>query len=345
MAGLYALHPRPLTVLFGEIESFALGSREVSVGTGGGVLERENASGFRFYAHQYYDAFGKKKERYVSGPVGGADAEKAVADLRTRIEELRQITPSLRLLGREGFQIADARTYAAVAAMHNGGLFRAGATLIGSHAYGVLLNRLGIRAASYETEDIDIARGRPMEFAGTSRRDILEVLQPSGIEFIEVPQLDVREPATSWKQKGRSIFRVDLLAPARGRDIGSVAVPELNAHATTLPFLGYLLAETQMTALIAREGACAIRVPLPERFAIHKLLVSAMRPGRDAKLLKDRDQAAVLCAVLGDQHPGALASAVAEVPRLAMKQLREGIAAVRDVLEERYPRAWEELGG
>ena len=35
-----------------------------------------------------------------------------------------------------------------------------------------------------------------------------------------------RAPATSFKQKGRSTFQVDLLAPGRGEEIGSVAVPE-----------------------------------------------------------------------------------------------------------------------
>ena len=35
--------------------------------------------------------------------------------------------------------------------------------------------------------------------------------------------------------------------------------------------LTYLLAETQMAAVLARQGCVAVRVPLPERFALHKL--------------------------------------------------------------------------
>lgn len=318
---------------------------EVFVGTAGTVLERRNASQFPFYSHQSYDAAGRKRERYVAGPVGSVDADVAAESLRSRIDDVKSTLPSIRLLGREGFQLADSRTYATVAALHNHGLFAAGTLLIGSHAYGVLLNRLGVRAASYLTEDIDLARGERLAFLKLPQQRLLEMLRDSGIEFVEAPQLDAREPATSFKQKGRSTFQVDLLAPGRGDETGIVPVPELDAHALTLPHLGYLLEESQLTALLAREGCCAVRVPVPERLAIHKLVVSTLRSGRDAKVLKDRTQALVLCAALAELHPGALESAVKEVPRRTVKHLRRGIDSIRDTLEENHPRAWEELSG
>lgn len=163
------------------------------------------------------------------------------------------------------------------------------------------------------------------------------------MEFVEVPQLDRGEPATSFKEKGRSTFQVDLLAPARGEQIGAIVIPELGAHAQTLPYLGYLLEESDQTALIAREGCCAVRVPLPERFAVHKLIISSMRRGRDAKILKDRTQASVLCAALAELHPGAVESAVRAVPRGARKHLRSALASVHEMLQKNHPRAWEEL--
>jgi hypothetical protein len=86
-----------------------------------------------------------------------------------------------------------------------------------------------------------------------------------------------------------------------------------------------------------------VRVPLPERFAIHKLLVSRLRVGRGVKSEKDVDQAAVLCAVLGDSHSGALESAIEHVPRAARKYLGPAVESLRDRLEEAHPRAWEEL--
>ncbi|HYC61700.1 MAG TPA: GSU2403 family nucleotidyltransferase fold protein [Thermoanaerobaculia bacterium] len=331
-----------MTTLFGDLENFAASASRVFVGTPGTILKRSNASGFAFYAHQYYDALGVKRERYVAGPIGEEPAEHAVEELRSRIEELKRLLPSIRLLGREGFQLADSRAFATIAALQNSGLFGAGALLVGSHAYGVILNRLGVRAASYLTEDVDIARNRRLLVAD-GKMPLAEILKSSGIEFVEVPSLDRRSPSTSFKQRGRSTFQVELLAPARGDDIPSAPVPELAAHAVTLPLLGYLLAESQVTALLAREGCSAVRVPLPERFAIHKLIVSQLRRGRDAKAQKDRTQALVLCAALGDMHPGALESAVQSVPARARGHLRRAVGQVRQPLENDHPRAWDEL--
>jgi hypothetical protein len=339
---LYRAHPAPLTTLFGELENFALSERQVLVGTPGTILTRSNASGFAFYAHQYYDALGVKRERYVAGPTGDDDADRTAEALQSRIEDVKRLLPSIRLLAREGFQLADSRTFATVAALHNSGLFAAGALLVGSHAYGAILNRLGIRAASYLTEDVDIARDRRLELAD-GKTALAEILKSSGIEFIEVPPIDWRSPSTSFKERGRSTFQVELLAPARGDEIASAPVPELGAHAVTLPFLRYLLAESQVTALLAREGCSAVRVPLPERFAIHKLIVSQLRHGRDAKARKDRGQALVLCAALGDMHPGALESAVQRVPVRARGHLRRAFEHLRQPLEKEHPRAWEEL--
>lgn len=215
--------------------------------------------------------------------------------------------------------------------------------LIGSHAFGVLLNRLGVRAAAYSTEDIDIARREALAFASLPERGFLDMLRDSGIEFVEVPGLDKRMPATSFKQRGRSQFHVDLLVPSPNEEFPVLAVPELKAHASGLPYLAYLLAESQVGALLAREGCCSVRVPLPERFAVHKLLVSQLRKGRDAKTDKDVLQASVVCAALAETHPGAIEDAVREVPRRARKYLEAATARARKHLEAAYPRAWEEL--
>jgi hypothetical protein len=342
---LYASHSRPLTVLHSELEGFALEQGEAFLGTAGSVIERKNAAGFAFYAHQFYDGDGKKRERYVAGPVGNDEADATAEGLRVRIRELKALVPSLRMLGREGFSLVDAKTYATVATLHNHGIFSAGGLLIGSHAYGVLLNRLGARAAAYATEDIDIARREALAFEAPPPEGLLGILRASGIEFVEVPQLARDAPSTSYKQRGRSQFHVDLLVPSPDESFPVLPVPELKAHATGLPYLRYLLEESQTGVLMAREGCCNVRVPLPERFAIHKLLVSRLRVGGGGKSDKDVLQASVLCAVLADGHPGALESALAAVPRRARKYLTPAREAARRHLEKDHPRAWEELTG
>ena len=105
------------------------------------------------------------------------------------------------------------------------------------------------------------------------------------------------------------------------------------------------LQKSQTAMLMAREGCCPVRVPLPERFAVHKLLVSRLRTGREAKSDKDVFQACVLCAVLAESHPGAIESAVAQIPRRAKKYLTPAVKAARRFLEPAHGRAWEELSG
>jgi hypothetical protein len=340
---LFASHSRPLTVLHSEVERVALEQQKAFVGTAGSVIERTNAAGFRYYAHQSYDAGGKQRERYLAGPVGDADADAMADEWRTRIKEVKELVPTLRMLGREGFALVDSKTYATVAVLHNHGIFAAGGMLIGSHAYGVLLNRLGVRAAPYATEDIDIARREALAFEKMPAKGLLEVLRETGIEFVEVPSLDRKRPPTSFKEKGRARFHVDLLVPSPDDTFPVIPVPELAAHATGLPHLKYLLAESQLSVVIAREGCCAVRVPLPERFAIHKLIVSRLRSGRSARSEKDIHQAAVLCAALAETHPGAVEAAVAAVPGRATKRFVAALAAARPLIETAAPRAWAEL--
>jgi hypothetical protein len=344
---LYEPHSTALTVLHGDLENLARGSTTVFVGTAGSLLERQNAGGFRFYARQYYDGDGRKREQYVSGPVGDAAADATAEALRGRIDEVKSATVSLRLLGREGYALADAKTYATLAALHNHSVFRAGGVLIGSHAFGVLLNQLGVRSAAYATEDVDIARREGLAFSEPPAVDFLTMLRESGIDFVEVPTFDPRQPSSSFKQRGRGSFHVDLLVPSHDETFPTVPVPELRAHATGVPYLAYLLGETQAAVLLAREGCCLVRVPTAERYAIHKLIVSSLRVHQGAKDESERalGHAAVLAAVLGERFPGALEEAVSRVPSGAVGWLRSGVARAAPLLEAAHPRALAELAG
>ena len=339
---LYTLHPTPLAVLYSDLENHAAVTQEVLIGTPGSVTERENARGFRFYTRQFYDPSGKRRESYIGGPIGSEEAEERAARVRAQVEETLRVAREVRLLGREGYQVADARTYATLASLHNHGVFRAGATLIGSHAFGALLNQLGARAAAYSTEDVDIARAEPLAFTEPPTASLLDMLKGSGVDFVEVPSQPA-QPSTRWKEAGRSRFHVDLLVPSPDERFEIIAIPELKAHAQSVPYLRYLLGETQPSLLIAREGCCQVRTPTAERFAIHKVLVSQLRGAGATKGARDLAQAAALLAVIAERTPGALAEAAARLPLSAGRQARAGFEALRAVLGEAHPRVWEEL--
>jgi hypothetical protein len=116
----------------------------------------------------------------------------------------------------------------------------------------------------------------------------------------------------------------------------------LKAHATALPFLSYVLGQTQMSTVLAREGCCPVRIPVAERFAVHKLVVSQLRTNRDAKTEKDIFQASVILAALGEKYPGAIEAAVMDLPISARTHFVKASTQALDLLQE-HPRASEEL--
>lgn len=328
-----------LTTLFGSIDGHVKAGAPVFRGSAGSISKRTNQNGVEYYVHRFYGGDGKQRETYIGT---NEDGDQKANLLNAQIAEVKALLPELRLLVREGYQAVDAKTYATLASLHLHGLFAAGATLVGSHAFGVLINQMGIRAAAYATEDVDVARREALAFERLPEKTFLDMLRESGIHFVEVPQLDVRQPSSSFKQQGTSRFHVDLLVPSPDNDIRIVRVPELGAFATALPFLSYALGQTQMATLLSREGCCPVRVPVAERFAVHKLVVSQLRTNRDAKADKDIFQASAVLAALGDRFPGAIESAVMDLPRSARKYLVSASKQVIPALEA-YPRAIEEL--
>lgn len=336
---LYADMPRSLTTAFANLENQVRSGLPVFPGTAGNLRISTNGRGEQFHARRWVDGGKNRRDEYI-GLLGQADDKAAAIGLQ--LNEVKEAVSQVRMLIREGYQFADPMTYATLATLHLHGLFTAGACLVGSHAYGALLNQMGIRAQAYATEDIDVARREALALPSLADKSFLEILRDSGIDFVEIPRLNRKEPSTSFKELGRSQFHVDLLVPATGDSIGLAPVPELKAHAATMPYLAYLLGKTQMATLISREGLCHIRVPVPERFAIHKLVVSQLRLARDEKVEKDQQQAAVLLAGLHEKFPGAVAEAIADLPVSALSKLRRAAQQIQPQMQG-HAEAWEEL--
>jgi hypothetical protein len=231
------------------------------------------------------------------------------------------------------------KAYYTLASLHNNGLFRAGALLIGSHAYGALLNALGVRAVPYATEDLDIARREALALSGVP--GFLDMSRATGIEFFEVPSLNRRAPATSFAEPGGARLRVDLLVPSPNDDYPTIPVPELKAHAKGLPYLGYLLGASQEIPVLSAHGAVMVRVPVPERYAIHKLIVSQLRAKTSSKPEKDLRQAATLIEALVERFPGAVEDALGAVHKSALRHVWRAMAGLEGHLPESAEAAWE----
>jgi hypothetical protein len=169
------------------------------------------------------------------------------------------------------------------------------------------------------------------------------MLRATCVEFVAIPELDPRVPAASFKERGTSRFRVDLLVPAERENYRVVPVPELKAHATGLPYLAFLLGTSQMVPVLSSHGVVAARVPTPERYAVHKLVISQLRGSTGSKADKDLYQAAVLIDALAERFPGSVEDAVAAIPKSARRSLTRGVKALRAHLPRTAEAAWESL--
>jgi hypothetical protein len=334
---LYQKHPPSLAAAYADVENHALHQDEILVGTPGSISPRSNANDTRYHVRQYYDFEGRKRDQYL-----GQLADGEIAEWKKRIEEAQQLQASIRLLAREGFSLLQPKHLAALAPLARHRIFEAGAVLVGTHAFEVIANRLGIRVATFATEDVDIARASKLALEKAPQGGLLALLRESGIDFVDVPGFTKGAPPTSYKEKGRSRFTFDLLVPTSGDEIETLPVPELNAHATALPYLRYLLTETQMGAALSTHGAAGVRVPIPERFAIHKLIVAQLRTGRSEKSRKDLQQAASLIAAVGELLPGALGDAFAKTASSSRGYIRKSLEQLRTELEP-HPQAWDEI--
>jgi hypothetical protein len=88
-------------------------------------------------------------------------------------------------------------------------------------------------------------------------------------------------------------------------------LPASKVAAEPLRFLDFLIYEPAKAVLLHGTGT-SVTVPAPERYAVHKLILSRRRKAADAKASKDLRQAEVLVQILLQRRPDELRRAVEE---------------------------------
>jgi hypothetical protein len=131
--------------------------------------------------------------------------------------------------------------------------------------------------------------------------------------------------------------------PSPGEGYPTIPVPELKAYAKGLPYLRYLLGESQQVPVLSPYGVVLVRVPVPERYAIHKLVVSQLRSKSSSKPGKDLHQAATLIEALVERFPGAVEGALTAIPKSAVRHVRRAAVALARYLPVSSEAAWEAL--
>jgi hypothetical protein len=327
---------------YAQAKELALAQREVPLLTAGS-LQVEKRGGGRFVYRYRYDATGKRVAEYL-GPQSADTTMTKVERARQEIEDQQALASYSQNLRKIGFYSADNSTVLTVASLFNVGIFGKGGVLIGTHAFGVILNDLGVAASPFPlTEDVDVARARRIEIAALPEGGLLALLKQTGLPFHEVPRLKRGEPSTSFKVHGRKL-KVDLVVPAGHMPYKAIRVPELGAHATGLPFLEYLLENQAMSILVGRDRLVPVAVPHAGRFCIHKLAVHSLRGSSDtAKGEKDIFQAAALAAILGEEQDYLLHEAINALSRSLRSRAKAGARRVHKMLQADHPAAAEIL--
>lgn len=339
MPALYRRHDAAGQAKYQEVKQLARSQARVLAGTPG-ILKQRTVAGKQYWMREYTRPDGKKTDEYL----GAATAvEKARVDaLRTQIELARSLAAGSAQLRLFGYQRIDRKPAAVLAVFFNHGLLQAGLTLVGSHAYAALLNDLGILAAGYRTQDVDLARSRPLAVALPEGASLGSLLKETGLGFVPVPGMPSQQPSTSFKLPGAQTLAVDLLAP--GGRVGEILpVKELAAHAQTIPLLDFLVDEATDGVVLSPNQVIPVRVPAPERFALHKLFSSQSRRADRDKIRKDLHQAAVLAAAVEEETPERLRDAFKSMPAAGKPNVRRGALAAAKLVEAAHPEAEETL--
>lgn len=264
----------------------------------------------------WYDRF-RQGERIIERYIGenSEDLRRRLdrhEALRATAQERRVETSRLiRLLRSEGYLTPDLATGQILTAMARAGVFRLGGTVVGTQAFRHYEGVLGVRISAdqaAQTNDIDIASFERLSLALEDQVDpgLAEVF--GRLEFEPIPATDGRK-VWRWRQSRQQTL-IEFLTPSFRDNENLRDLPGLGVSAQSLHFLNYLIAEPLTVPLLYRDGAL-IQIPRPERYAIHKLIVSERRRRGDdgLKARKDRAQAVFLMRVLAEEDPHALTDA------------------------------------
>jgi hypothetical protein len=336
---LYRKHDPSSQAKYQELKQLARSQRRILAGSPG-TLKQRAQSGKNYWVREYMRVDGKKTDDYIGAESSINQAR--IDQLTAAIELAKALASGSASLRLFGYQRVDKKPAAVLEVFFNRGLTTAGLTLVGSHAYGALLNELGIIAAGYKTQDIDVARAQPLSIAFPEGFNFEDLLKETGLTFVPIPGMPSHKPSASFKLPGAETLAVDLLVP--GRNVGDVLpVKELRAHAQAIPLLDFLIQDPIDSVILSPNQVIPIKIPSPERFVIHKLYSSQSRKGDRDKISKDLEQSAVLAAAIEDETPGKLEDLYRTVPVAGKSAVRRAASVVARNLEATHPHVSDAL--
>ncbi len=206
---LYRRHDAASQTKYLDLRALARSQRRVLAGTPG-TLKQRTQSGKRYWVREYIRVDGSKVDEYLGAEA--ANGATRIATLRGEVELARALAAGSAQLRLLGFQRMERKPAAVLQVFFNRGLAAARLTLVGSHAYGALLNELGIFVRGYRTLDSNVNVQLPK---GNSA--IADPVQELGAHAQAVPLLDflIKDPLESVILSPNQVIPVKLPSPER----------------------------------------------------------------------------------------------------------------------------------
>jgi len=334
-------------VLYSELAQRTLDAQFSSDFPVEGRFVSMDSGGRRYWYFDMSRADGGKDRRYV-GPVDDEEISRRVEQFKTLKADNRARRKLVSTLVREAYlPRPESLTGDIIAALAKAGFFRLRGVLVGTVAFQSYSAVLGARLpqAALQTGDADFARFHSISAAvQDTMPPVLDVLRQVDPTFFEIPHPADNRYSTRYAT--RSGYEVEFLTPNAGSDDDSdkpAPMPALGgASAQPLRCLDYLI-HAPVRAVVLHGPGIPVRVPAPERFAVHKLIVAARRRADDdtaAKSRKDRMQAEILMDAMVTLRQGdALADAYME----AWDRGPAWRQAIQDSLRTFEPAVWDRL--
>ena len=269
-----------------------------------------------WYANQRTAPGAPLKQRYL-----GLDSD----EMRLRIQEMqaqRQGNADFRayasglvaLLRASGIAGPDRKTGPMLRALANTGAFRLGGVLVGTHAFRHYDLTLGAHLSDNsgwvtQTDDIDIAGFEKHSVAIEDSVDPDLAGELTKLGFKPRPTIN-RKPSTSWILADAS-YAIDFLTPSFRDEEGPLEMPALKMWAQSLHYLDFLIADPIDAVTPYMEGLL-VKIPRPERYAVHKLIISQRRKSGSAKAKKDIEQARAIIWAMAEDRPYEIHKAIVD---------------------------------
>jgi hypothetical protein len=286
----------------------------------GAPFTMEKRGKLYWYVNQRSVGASAPRQRYL-----GPDTD----EMRARIDSMRShkadrdafrdaCTSMVAQLRAGGIAGIDRQTGTALRALVRSGVFRLGGTLVGTQAFRHYDLELGVQLGSgdatnqqlRETQDLDIASFERLASTVEDETDPDLSQSLTELGFKPVSRLE-RNKATSWRHVN-STYDIDFLTPSFDEELKPTHLKSLNVWAQGLHYLDFLIKDPMPAVSIYMEGLL-VQVPRPERYAVHKLIVSQKRrAGSGVKARKDMQQARAIIWAMAEDRGHEIKAAIAE---------------------------------